>query len=121
MLAVFVDNADLARANSIVDANKGLGGSFIESDGTPPERVHADWTAKSVSPPAGERIHEYSIGLDAFAPWMQGMEDARMELSANPRVLAVRRHVFHGPFANEYFIHHQARVALHINEADAVP
>jgi len=41
LFAVLVDDADLARADTIVDANKGLGGSFIESDGTPPERVRA--------------------------------------------------------------------------------
>ena len=38
LFAVFVDYADLAGANPIVDANKGLGCSFVESDGTPPLR-----------------------------------------------------------------------------------
>jgi hypothetical protein len=41
LFPVFIDDADLARANTIIDANKGLGGSFIESDGAPPEGVRA--------------------------------------------------------------------------------
>ena len=34
LLAVFVDDADLTRANSIVDADKGLCRTFVECDGT---------------------------------------------------------------------------------------
>jgi len=56
LFAVLVDDADLARANAIVNANKRLGSSFVESDGTPPERVRAGLTGIPVSPPAGERI-----------------------------------------------------------------
>jgi hypothetical protein len=37
LFAVFVDDADFARANPIVDANEGLCRSFIECDGTPPK------------------------------------------------------------------------------------
>ena len=37
LFAVFVDYADFARADTVIDTNKGLGGSFIESDGTPPK------------------------------------------------------------------------------------
>jgi len=33
LFAVFVDYTDLAGANPIVDANKGLGCTFIENDG----------------------------------------------------------------------------------------
>jgi len=36
LFAVFVDDADFAGANSIVDADKGLGRTFIECDGAPP-------------------------------------------------------------------------------------
>ena len=36
LFAVFVDDADFARANSIVDANKGLCGTFVECDDAPP-------------------------------------------------------------------------------------
>ena len=34
MFAVFVNYADFAGANAIVDADKGLGRAFIECDGT---------------------------------------------------------------------------------------
>ena len=36
LLAVFVDDADFACANPVVDADKGLGRTFVECDGTPP-------------------------------------------------------------------------------------
>ena len=36
LFAVFVDDADFARADAVVDADKGLGCTFIECDGTPP-------------------------------------------------------------------------------------
>jgi hypothetical protein len=39
LFAIFVDNADFARANSIVDADKGLCGTFVECDGAPPRVV----------------------------------------------------------------------------------
>jgi hypothetical protein len=38
LFAVFVDYANFARADTVIDTNKGLGCSFIESDGTPPRR-----------------------------------------------------------------------------------
>jgi hypothetical protein len=37
LFPVFIDYADLARADAIVDANKRLCCSFIESDGAPPQ------------------------------------------------------------------------------------
>jgi hypothetical protein len=37
LLAVFVDDANLARANPVVDADKGLCRTFVECDGAPPE------------------------------------------------------------------------------------
>ncbi len=37
LFAVFVDDANLACANAVVDANKGLGRAFVECDGTPPK------------------------------------------------------------------------------------
>ena len=36
LFTVFVDDADFACADAVVDAGKGLGCSFIECDGTPP-------------------------------------------------------------------------------------
>ena len=41
LFAVFVDDADFARTNSVVDANEGLCRSFIECDGTPPKACRA--------------------------------------------------------------------------------
>ena len=41
LFAVFVDDADLAGANPVVNADKRLGRSFIESDGAPPKAVLA--------------------------------------------------------------------------------
>ncbi len=37
LFAVFVDDADFARANPVVDADKGLCRTFVECDGTPPK------------------------------------------------------------------------------------
>jgi hypothetical protein len=37
LLAVFVDNANFARANPVVDADKGLCRTFVEYDGAPPK------------------------------------------------------------------------------------
>jgi hypothetical protein len=36
LFAVFIDYADLAGANPVIDTNKGLCCTFVESDGTPP-------------------------------------------------------------------------------------
>jgi hypothetical protein len=53
LFAVFVDYADFAGANPIVDANKGLGCSFVESDGTPPLRFPAGSSLSLTMPPPG--------------------------------------------------------------------
>jgi hypothetical protein len=37
LFTVFVDDADFTRTNFLVDADKGLGRTFIECDGTPPK------------------------------------------------------------------------------------
>jgi hypothetical protein len=37
LLAVFVDDANFARANPVVDADKGLCRTFVEYDGAPPK------------------------------------------------------------------------------------
>jgi len=37
LLAVFVNYADFARTNPIVDADKGLCRTFVECDGAPPK------------------------------------------------------------------------------------
>jgi len=37
LFAIFVDDADFARANPIIDADEGLSSTFIECDGTPPK------------------------------------------------------------------------------------
>lgn len=36
LFAIFVDDANLSRANTVIDADKGLGRTFVECDGTPP-------------------------------------------------------------------------------------
>jgi hypothetical protein len=41
LFAVFIDDANLACANTIVDANERLGRAFIECDGSPPLAVRA--------------------------------------------------------------------------------
>jgi hypothetical protein len=41
LYAIFIDDADLAGANPFVDPDKGLGRTFIESDGAPPLAVRA--------------------------------------------------------------------------------
>jgi hypothetical protein len=62
LFAVFVDDADFARTNSIVDADKGLCRTFIECDGTPPDVVSARFR-KSPGLGAVTGTHpEYSIG-----------------------------------------------------------
>jgi hypothetical protein len=62
LLAVFVDDANLARANLFIDADKGLGRTFIECDGTPP-KVASSPLPGSAGVQAGTRAQpEYSIG-----------------------------------------------------------
>ena len=61
LFAVFVDDADFARANPVVDADKGLCRTFVECDGTPPKvvaaRLRGFWSL------ARARTHpKYSIG-----------------------------------------------------------
>ena len=43
LFAIFVDDADFARANPVVDANERLCRSFIECDGTPPNACRTGW------------------------------------------------------------------------------
>jgi hypothetical protein len=47
LFAVFVDYTDFAGADTVIDANKGLGCSFIESDGAPPKGPRGDVTGWS--------------------------------------------------------------------------
>jgi hypothetical protein len=62
LFAVFVDDADFARTNFLVDADKGLGRTFIECDGAPP-KVASARLPESAGVHAGTRAHpEYSIG-----------------------------------------------------------
>ena len=61
LFAVFVDDADFARANPIVDANEGLCRSFIECDGTPPKACRAGRGRAPDGPPRSER--KLSIAL----------------------------------------------------------
>jgi hypothetical protein len=61
LLAIFVDDADFARANSIVDANEGLCRTFIECDGTPPNACR---TGRGRAPRwAAEQRRKLSIAL----------------------------------------------------------
>jgi hypothetical protein len=62
LFTVFVDDTDLARTNLLVDADKGLGRTFIECDGAPP-KVASARLPESAGVTAGTRAHpEYSIG-----------------------------------------------------------
>jgi hypothetical protein len=42
LFAVFVNHADFARPDAIVDADKRLGRTFIECDGAPPLAIRAN-------------------------------------------------------------------------------
>ena len=59
LFAVFVDDADFARANSIVDADKGLCRTFVECDGAPPRVVAARLRGLPESP----RVHERTLSI----------------------------------------------------------
>jgi hypothetical protein len=61
LFAVFVDDADFARANPVVNANEGLCRSFIECDGTPPKACRAGRGRAPYGPPRSER--KQSIAL----------------------------------------------------------
>ncbi len=50
LFAIFVDDANFARANAIVDADERLSCSFIESDGSPPKVCRAGCVGRA---PAG--------------------------------------------------------------------
>ncbi len=61
LFAVFVDYADFARANPIVDANKRLCRTFVECDGTPP--INRRYPRRGFWSLARARTHgKYSIG-----------------------------------------------------------
>ena len=62
MFAVFVDYTDFAGANPVVNADKGLGCTFIECDGTPPKGFARLPPGRPGSPRTSERTTEYSIG-----------------------------------------------------------
>ena len=69
LFAVFVDDADFARANPVVDADKGLCRTFVECDGAPPKVIPGP-TPDESGIATGARTHpEYSIGL---APMNKG-------------------------------------------------
>ncbi len=53
LFAVFVDDADFARTNSVVDADKGLCRTFVECDGTPPDVVASRVRGLPKSPRSG--------------------------------------------------------------------
>jgi hypothetical protein len=62
LFAVFVDDTDLTRTDLLVDADKGLGRTFIECDGAPP-KVASARLPESAGVHAGTRAQpEYSIG-----------------------------------------------------------
>ena len=66
LFAVFVDDANLARANPVVDADKGLCRTFIECDGAPPKVASARLRGLPESPRVDERT--LSIAL----AWLSG-------------------------------------------------
>jgi hypothetical protein len=57
LLAVLIDDANLAGADALVDANKGLSRTFVECDGAPPEMVRASPRFLYPGPP---RVYERS-------------------------------------------------------------
>ena len=63
LFAVFVDDADFARANLLVDADKGLCRTFVECDGAPPKVAAARLRGLPESP----RAHERTLSI-ALAP-----------------------------------------------------
>jgi hypothetical protein len=64
LFAVFVDDADFARTNLLIDADKGLGRTFIECDGAPPKVASARLPESPESLRAQER--NLSIALARF-------------------------------------------------------
>lgn len=49
LFAVFIDDADFARADALIDADKGLGRTFVECDGAPPKMIRA--ASRFIGPP----------------------------------------------------------------------
>jgi hypothetical protein len=64
LLAVFVDDANFARTNFLVDANKGLCRTFVECDGAPPKVAAVRLRGLPKSPRAHERT--LSIASDSM-------------------------------------------------------
>ena len=63
LFAVFVDDANLACANAVVDADKGLGRTFVECDGAPPKVPRGPCLRLELAGVPVTRMHpEYSIG-----------------------------------------------------------
>ena len=95
LLAVFVDDADFAGANAIVDADKRLGRTFIECDGTPPDSCRAPASGSFRNICRGARTHpEYSTGLMPGRPQRYGLKggfEDRLVRSCRGFELGIRR------------------------------
>ena len=76
MFAVFVDDADFARANPIVDADEGLSSTFIECDGTPPKACLAGRGRAPMGRSEATQT-EYSIGPASSKKEVRGRKAER--------------------------------------------
>jgi hypothetical protein len=73
LFAVFVYDADFARANPIVDADEGLSSTFIECDGTPPKACLAGRGRAPMGRSEATQT-EYSIGAASLKKAARGRE-----------------------------------------------
>jgi hypothetical protein len=66
LFAVFIDNANLSRADTIVNADKGLCRTFVECDGAPPIRFRpsSSWSDARTHP-------KYSTGAILLPPCLR--------------------------------------------------
>jgi len=88
LFAVFVDDADFACTNSIVDADKGLCRTFVECDGAPPKVAYARIRGLPESP----RAHGRTLSIaSAWLLWMI----ASTQKSASGLERAIRIHPGH--------------------------
>ena len=76
LFAVFVDDADFARANPIVDADEGLSSTFIECDGTPPKACLAGRGRAPMGRSEATQT-EYSIGPASSKKEVRGRKAER--------------------------------------------
>jgi hypothetical protein len=85
LFAVFVDDANLARTNFFVDADKRLCGTFVECDGAPPKVADARLRCRPESPRTLERTLSIALAWVCWARGSERVDSIAVEYRAEPK------------------------------------